>query len=173
MDIIRSTWINPCLIRLVARATLQWPMNNQILKPVDFFNFCKWYVHLCYINFSFPWTDWPLQIYNEGSLWDCKTVPGTRSFHHFTPLSKSEIGTKTLSEDKKFMLRFRFGDLALPIEDVATSVHFMYIQPFSMDSSCNRCWSRKPNVPSPPLSIWLISLTLQKCHVMGCWYSHA
>ena len=39
-----------------------------------------------------------------------KTVPGTRSFHHFIPLSDSKIATKRLSEDEKFDLEYEFNN---------------------------------------------------------------
>ena len=37
-----------------------------------------------------------------------KTVSGTRSFHHFVPLSATKVATKKLSEDDKYDLEFQF-----------------------------------------------------------------
>ena len=46
---------------------------------------------------------------------DHKTVPGTRSFHYFQPLSKTEIAAKRISSDKDFSLRYSFSqELQLP-----------------------------------------------------------
>ena len=56
-----------------------------------------------------------------------KTVPGTRSFHHFTPVSTSEIGTKILSENKEFKFKFRSGEPALPVVDVVASQYISYV----------------------------------------------
>ena len=112
---------------LAARASLQWPMNNQILKPVDFFNFCNdtiTSVTLIFLSHE--------QIEHcRSTMKDCyetaKTVPGTRSFHHFTPLSTSEIGTKRPSEGREFMLKFRFGEPALPVVDAVASQYISCI----------------------------------------------
>ena len=43
-------------------------------------------------------------------LSQAKTVPGTRSFHQFIPISSSIIGTKRVSEEVDFALRFSFGE---------------------------------------------------------------
>ena len=58
-----------------------------------------------------------------------KMVSGTRSFHHFMPLSMSEIVTIRLSEDREFMLmlKFRFGEAALPVLDVVASQYISYM----------------------------------------------
>ena len=37
-----------------------------------------------------------------------KTIPGTRSFHQFIPLSRGEIATKSVSEDIDYLLKFEF-----------------------------------------------------------------
>ena len=95
-------------------------MNNQILKPIDFFQFLQWYGHLCHIDFCFPWTDWTLQIYNEGSLRDSKK----KKFHVqrvFTILHRYKIGTEGPSEDKEFTLKFRLWEPALPVVGVVAS----------------------------------------------------
>eukprot|EP00795_Rhopilema_esculentum_P001888 gene1888-biopygen10418 len=43
-------------------------------------------------------------------LSQAKTVPGTRSFHQFIPISSSIIGAKRVSEEVDFALRFSFGE---------------------------------------------------------------
>ena len=60
-----------------------------------------------------------------------KMVSGTRSFHHFMPLSMSEIVTIRLSEDREFMLKFRFGEAALPVLDVVASQYISYMRTWS------------------------------------------
>ena len=37
-----------------------------------------------------------------------KTIPGTRSFDEFIPLSRGEIATKRVSEDNDYSLEFEF-----------------------------------------------------------------
>ena len=102
-------------------------MNKQILKPVDFFNFCNDTItSVTSIFLSHEQIE-----HCRSTMKDCyetaKTVPGTRSFHHFTPLSTSEIGTKRLSEGREFMLKFRFGEPALPVVDAVASQYISCI----------------------------------------------
>ncbi len=40
---------------------------------------------------------------------DAKTIPGTRSYHHFVPLSSSCIGTKRASIDEQYASKFDFA----------------------------------------------------------------
>lgn len=44
----------------------------------------------------------------ESRFSQAKTVPGTRSFHCFSPLSENEIGTKRISSDPGYTLKFKF-----------------------------------------------------------------
>ena len=39
------------------------------------------------------------------------TIPGTRSFHQFTPLSKATIATERVSEDTVYSLQFNFKNV--------------------------------------------------------------
>ena len=49
---------------------------------------------------------------------NAKTVPGTRSYNHFVPLSSLCIGAKRKSIDEKYALKF---DFALEVEQICTS----------------------------------------------------
>ena len=49
---------------------------------------------------------------------NAKTVPGTRSYHHFVPLSISCIGAKRTSIDEEYALKFGF---ASEVEQIHTS----------------------------------------------------
>ena len=60
---------------------------------------------------------------------DGKTIPGTRSSHHFTPLSRSQIGNMLTSEDDSFVDTFKFNlPTTLEITDISpsTSVTYLY-----------------------------------------------
>ena len=42
-----------------------------------------------------------------------KTIPGTRSFHHFSPLSEGEVTYKRVSDDEVVAGTFKFFDVVL------------------------------------------------------------
>lgn len=76
--------------RLTVRASLQRPTSNQILTAVDFFNFCDQEVTAVtsiFISRDDINKTRPLM---EERYKMAKTVPSTRSFHHFVPLSASK-----------------------------------------------------------------------------------
>ena len=102
--------IGGTLKRLTARASLQRPTSNQILTAMDFFNFCD--QEITAVTSLFISRD---EINKSRSLMEerykmAKTVPGTRSFHHFVPLSASKVATKRLSEDDKYDLEYEFSN---------------------------------------------------------------
>lgn len=45
----------------------------------------------------------------EGCFSRAKTVPGTRSFHPFVPISEDALGTKRISNDENFCTIFKFS----------------------------------------------------------------
>ena len=62
-------------------------------------------------------------------LSDCfraKTIPETRSFYQFTPLSRGEMATKRVSEDIDYSLKFEFEQvqqvLSLPVVNIGLFV---------------------------------------------------
>ena len=115
--------IGGTLKRLAARNSPQQPMKNQN----DFFNFCN--DTITSVTSSFLSHEQIEQC--RVTMKDCyeiaKMVSDTRSFHHFMPLSMSEIVTIRLSEDREFMLKFRFGEAALPVLDVVASQYISYM----------------------------------------------
>jgi hypothetical protein len=42
-----------------------------------------------------------------------KTVPGTRSYHHFSPVSEGEVAYKRVSDDEVSVGTFKFFDIVL------------------------------------------------------------
>ena len=95
---------------------MQRPFDNQILSAVEIFKFCK--EEIKGINFKFiPKETMEVTRANlKPRFLNAKTVPGTRSYHHF--LSSSCIGAKRTSIDEKYALKF---DFALEIEQIRTS----------------------------------------------------
>ena len=94
--------------RLVARASLQRPYDKQLLPAREVFTFCKEEIKV--IEFIFI-SQADMEITRttlELRYTNAKTVSGTRSFHHFVPLSASCIGTKRISKDQNYALHFNF-----------------------------------------------------------------
>lgn len=101
--------------RSVTRANLQRPYKDQICTPEEMFKFCELqhttilfqFINADVVNNLEPMLN---QRFSGG-----KTVPGTRSFHYFQPLSKSEIAAKRISSDKNYSLRYNlFKQQQLP-----------------------------------------------------------
>ena len=53
-----------------------------------------------------------------------KTMPGTRSSHHFVPISWNKIAHKFLSEDREF-LQFDFDELLTEETDIKNIKFFL------------------------------------------------
>ena len=94
--------------RLAARASLQRQYDKQLLLAQEVFTFCK--EEIKGIEFIFiSQADMEItRMTLEPCYTNAKTVPGTRSFHHFVPLSASCIGTKRISMDQNYALQFNF-----------------------------------------------------------------
>ena len=100
--------IGGTLKRLAARASLQRAKTNQIVSPEDFFNFCNDEIKMV-TSIYIPKEEIEATREKMRERYEkAKTVPGTRSFHHFVPLSHSKIATKRLSEEKTYTLEFEF-----------------------------------------------------------------
>ena len=80
--------------RLVTRATLQRPISNQILAADKMFEFCV--EEIKGIDFLFLKNQeiGNIRVNMEERYKRADTVPGTRSFHQFIPISDSIIGAK-------------------------------------------------------------------------------
>jgi len=85
--------------RLAARASLQRPLNNQILTPNDLYTWCV--QNIKNINFIFVDISEFLEASNEQEkrFSFAKPVPGSRSFHWFVPLSTTELQVGYISGD--------------------------------------------------------------------------
>jgi hypothetical protein len=85
--------------RLAARASLQRPLDHQILTPHDLYRWCT--VSIQNIVFFFVDTSEFTEVNKEQekrfSL--SQTIPGTRSFHWFVPLSITEVQVGYVSGD--------------------------------------------------------------------------
>ena len=95
--------------RLTARASLQSTHSNQILTVSAMLKFCK--ENIKDIEFFFISKDSMVKVreqqikrFAHGS-----TIPGTRSFHQFVPLSDKKIALKYTSDDRDFAGTFSFA----------------------------------------------------------------
>ena len=88
--------------RLVAKASLQHQTCGQIVNAEEMFKFCKTEIK----GIEFIYISKETMVGVREMLSDCfsraKTIPGTRSFHQFIPLSRGEIATKRVSQDIEF-----------------------------------------------------------------------
>ena len=98
--------------RLVSRASLQRPINNQILTAESFFEFCQ--ENISGISFDYLTTDSLVstRVFLNERFLKGNTIPGTRSFHYFTPLDEAAIGCKFVSCDSEYSYTHRFFELS-------------------------------------------------------------
>jgi hypothetical protein len=93
------------LKRLVANASLQ---RKNIVTATEMFDFCK--AHIQGIDFVLIKSE-DINVLRENMkerLSAAITIPGTRSFHQFTPISPSVIAAKKVSEDLGYSIHFDF-----------------------------------------------------------------
>ena len=95
--------------RLLTRASLQRPISSQILTADKMFEFCE--VEIKGINFLFLKNkEIGNMILNmEERYKRSDTVPRTRSFHQFIPISDSIIGAKFVPDDQYYAVQFDFN----------------------------------------------------------------
>ena len=94
--------------RLTTKASLQHPFQDQIITVKDMFAYCI--TNISNIKFHYVEKreiDVIRQTLNTRYAM-AKTIPGTRGFHSFSPLSFCEIGVKRTSQQETFSLIFNF-----------------------------------------------------------------
>ena len=93
---------------LVTRASLQRPISNQILTAYKILEFCV--EEIKGIDFLFLKNQeiGNIRVNMEERYKRADTVPGTRSFHQFIPISDSIIGAKYVSDDQYYAVLFDF-----------------------------------------------------------------
>ena len=100
--------------RLARKESLQRHLDNQIISPKTFFDFCI--THISNMNFHFDSRE-ELQVIRsvlETSFRDLHTLPGTRNFHNFRPLDAvGTIEARRISTDKEPALTFNLKSIPL------------------------------------------------------------
>ena len=92
--------------RITAFASLQCAVKDQILTTKEMFAFCR--SEIQGIKFVFI-TSSEIEMacnYLKERYSAAKTIPGTRGFNQFIPVSQVTIKTKCVSEDEEFCLEF-------------------------------------------------------------------
>jgi len=90
--------------RLVAKASLQHSQNDHILDHKSMFEFCK--SNITDIEFFFVEKEELIGVRKmlEERFQHTIPVPGTRSFHQYTPTSDCTVGVKRCSEDDNYSI---------------------------------------------------------------------
>ena len=85
--------------RLAARASLQWPIDNQILTPLNLYDFCK--ESITDISFIYVDSDEVVNIKDnqEKRFSTGNTVAATRDNHKFVPINENQVCVSRISND--------------------------------------------------------------------------
>ena len=93
---------------MTAKVSLQRSMEDQILNAKLMFEYCDQEI----LGIEFFYLEKSRVDQTRKNLEErmglAKTIPGTRGFHQFIPLTQNRIGAKRVSEDKQFALIFSF-----------------------------------------------------------------
>ena len=83
--------------RLAARASLQKPYSDQIMTPRQLFDWASTNIPAVYFGYC-SLVDYEVEEKNlEERFAKSRTIPGTRKFHSFIPVSKDRITVKAFS----------------------------------------------------------------------------
>ena len=92
--------------RLAARASLQRPLSDQILTAEQLYEFCLKEVQGISVFFLSKEEIDETRQFLAKRFQNVHTLPGTRSFHQFEPISESAIGAKRVSEDTRDEMQY-------------------------------------------------------------------
>ncbi len=103
--------------RLVARASLQRPFDDQILSVDKMVEYCKSnikgrinlsrFIDIRKVDME------PVRQMLSARFENGKTIRSTRSYHHFSPISEGEVSNKRVSGDEVVAGTFKFFDIVL------------------------------------------------------------
>ena len=114
--------------RLVSRASLQRPMNDQILTVNAFFEFCS--KNIKNINFGLETMQDHVKEANllKERLLKAQTIKGTRKLHQIIPVSHTEVAVKQFSLDIRSVSKkvVKYETEPIQIDDVSGYVTVIY-----------------------------------------------
>ena len=93
------------LKREAAKESLARPYNNQILTVNDLHAFCQLRIPSIQ-SVVFTKEDINIQRQKLSMAENANTIPGTRGYHHFVPISDTIMGCKTISLDDNYDKKF-------------------------------------------------------------------
>jgi hypothetical protein len=91
---------------LTARASLQRTLSYQILTARQVLEYCKEEIKGIFVSIISTENMDPVRSMLETRFSTVSTLPGTRSFHQFVPLSETVMATKRVSEDESYTLEY-------------------------------------------------------------------
>ena len=103
--------------RQLARTSLQRPKDNQILSEKSVMDFCTTnLLSIVFHEITVEELDAKRTEFENSRYARATTVDGTRSYHHFVPVSSHQISFKKTSEDAKFTGTYSFalGSMTAP-----------------------------------------------------------
>ena len=107
---------------MVAKASLQRPIDNQILTTKAIFEFCQSEISGITTLFI-PSSDInDIRDRMKDRYSNAKTVPGTRSYHEFVLLSINKLGLKRVSEQNDYTATFEFGNTTIQSHELQLKV---------------------------------------------------
>ena len=109
--------------RLTAIASLHRTTNNHILTASSMFDFCKNEIKGVKFYFISKESDLKIRSEMEHRYNLARILPGTRSYHNFTPISKTKIGTKVVSEQEEYSFVFNFQADDFDKENLFTQIN--------------------------------------------------
>ena len=88
------------------RAILQRTLSNQILTTKQLFEYCKKKVKGVHVSFISAEDMVPVRSMLDTRYQNVCTLPGTRSFHEFVPLTESVKAAKHVSENQSYGIEY-------------------------------------------------------------------
>lgn len=99
--------------RITAKYSWQQATKHQILKPCGMYQLCKEFKGIAFM-FIREKDMVKMQDLLEDWYVSARTLLGTRSFHQYTPLTATTVGTKRVSQDETYAIKLNFQALFLP-----------------------------------------------------------
>ena len=125
------------LKHLTARASLQRTLSDQILTAKQVFDYCKEEVKGVHVSFISTEDMIPVRSMLDARFQKLCTLPGTRSFHQFVPLSESLMAAKRVSEDQSYGIEF---NLVLGEENTVNMTKDPKVSDFAVCSYDEEYW---------------------------------
>ena len=158
--------------RLTAKASLQRPIKDQILHVSEMFKFCKEKILGITFNLIMKDSMHDVREHLSKRYVAAETLPGTRSFHQFTPISQTTIGVKRVSEDSTYEKEFDFVNAPRP----SLNLSELSVSSFTVALYDRKHWvgmvtdidaDHQDYLYAPTLSNCFIYMAIERGHIVG------